>query len=248
MREPAAIFSLQARLEAARTDRSHTFWNRYMKGALPYRGVAMRDIRRAVHAWWRTEARCPEPFPLAMALLALPHGEDKLAGILLLDEIAGDAVTPGHLPMLAQAFDSGHVADWSTCDWLCLKVLGKVAARGLPDPEASRILSGWVEAPGPWRVRAALVSFIKLAARGDKNFQGFTAQMLETCDRALTWQDRFIHTGAGWLLRELAKAELQPVISFLNTHDGRLTREGLRYATEAMPPEVSQNLLSRAKG
>jgi len=248
MHDPDAIVTLQARLQAARTDRSHAFWNRYMKGVLPYRGVAMGDIRRAVHDWWRNEGQCPDPLPVALALLGQTYGEDKVAGILLLDEIAGEKVVAGHLPALAKVFDCGHVADWSTCDWLCLKVLGKIAERALPDPGPSQTLSSWVDAPGPWRIRAALVSFIKLAARGEQNFPGFTAQMLDTCAMALARRDRFIHTGVGWLLRELAKADSVPVLSFLNEHGNRLTREGLRYATEAMAPLLRDALLNRARG
>lgn len=248
MEEPALVGSLVARLDKVRTEGSHAFWNAYMRGALPFRGVAMRDIRKTVHTWWREEARTLDPVALALELLAQPFGEDKLAGILLLDEIAGDRVGPETLPELARAFDEGHVADWNTCDWLCVKVLGKLVARTLPDSGTARALCVWSDAPGVWRVRASMVGLVRLAPRGDDNFPGFAELMLDTCDRNLVHPHRFVHTGAGWVLRELARADCERVILFLETIGHRLTREGLRKATEAMPSDLQRRLLKANRG
>lgn len=244
------ILNLQSRLEREANPRSHAFWNNYMKGALPFRGVPMAGIRKVTHAWWKAEG-CqdlppPERLALSLSLIRCRHGEDKQAGILVMDEILGAELQPEALPALADLFDQGHVADWSTCDWLCLKVLGKLAARALPDTGPALTLAGWATAPGLWRRRAANVSFIRLAAGGEATFPGFTALMLDTCRQTLRHRERFAQTGAGWLLRELAKADLNAVVGFLRESSQAMSREGLRYATEGMPPAVRAAVMEAA--
>ncbi|MBE9033334.1 hypothetical protein IQ266_26730 [filamentous cyanobacterium LEGE 11480] len=63
---------------------------------------------------------------IAFALLYADHGEDKLAGILLLQEqlIPQGAIRhTTHLPEFAQVFQDGTIHDWSTTDWFCMRVL-----------------------------------------------------------------------------------------------------------------------------
>ena len=44
--------ALSARLDALATERSRGFWQGYMRGVLPFRGVPMASVRAAVRAWW----------------------------------------------------------------------------------------------------------------------------------------------------------------------------------------------------
>lgn len=230
---------VEAALDAAATDKSRKFWNAYLKGALPFRGVPMAGVRRVVHevagGLDATAAR-----KLALALFEGEHGEDKLAGILILAEILGDRLGREDLADFARLFDRGLIADWSTCDWFCVKVLAKMIERDLT---LARDVCSWSSAPGVWRRRASNVAFVYLAPRGEESFTGFTRLMLATCDVTVRSPERFAQTGVGWLLRELAEAEPDAVLVWTRAHLALMSTEAIRYVTERMPKRVAEELI-----
>jgi 3-methyladenine DNA glycosylase AlkD len=242
---------LQRRLDAAAKDRSRTFWEGYLKGAVPFRGVPMGAIRRAVHAWWKADGPAalstPAQKDLALSLFIGRYCEDKLAGTLALQELLLDALTLSDVTRLGHLFDRGLIADWNTCDWFCVKVLGRLVARDLPDRAIADRIASWRTAPTLWKRRAANVAFVTLAKRGDANFPGFARLMVETCEVTVRSPERFAQTGVGWLLRELATADPGAVLAFVDEHVGSMSREGVRYVVERMPVRVSKQVLSRQK-
>ncbi len=133
------IQALATRLDALATEASRAFWERYLKGTVPFRGVPMAAIRKAVHGWWRDDgpsARAPPAQKgLALRLFEGAFCEDKLAGTLVLQEVLLGELTLRDVDTLASLFDRGLIADWNTCDWFCVKVLGKLVARDLPTRE-----------------------------------------------------------------------------------------------------------------
>jgi 3-methyladenine DNA glycosylase AlkD len=171
------------------------------------------------------------------------HAEDKLAGILYLQEVllpAGAIDWRQDLPRFAALFGEGHIFEWNTCDWFCVKVLGPLAEReGEP---CARAISAWRTAANLWQRRASGVAFVNLAPRGDKNFPGFTDMLLETCDATVRHPERFAQTGTGWVLRELSRAEPQRVSDFIEAHVGHFSAEGLRQAIGKLSPEMQGHL------
>src|SRR3712207_5223739 len=118
------INSLQLRLNARATAATREWWTKYLRGAASFRGVKMGDVRKAVHSWFEEE-RLGERLSvgrqkdLAMMLLEEDYSEDKLAGVLFLQEIllqAGALEWRSDLPRFARLFDGGHIRDWSICD------------------------------------------------------------------------------------------------------------------------------------
>ncbi len=125
-------------------------------------------------------------------------------------------------------FDDGHLADWSSVDWLAVKVLA-----GWLEDEGTALspaLEAWTTAPVLWRRRAAAVAFVPLAPRGDAAFPGLTDTLLRIC--AVNAQDpaRFSQTSVGWSLRELSRAAPDRVRAFLHTWEGRLSAEARKAA------------------
>lgn len=216
------------------------WWEKYLKGTARFRGTPMPDVRRAVHAWYRDErlsSGSPEvQFDLAVALLSEPLTEDRLAGTLLLQEILLPAeLFPwmDALPRFAAVFDAGHLSDWNSCDWFCVKVLGPMVERwGRPCAEA---VVAWKDAPGLWRRRASGVAFVNLASRGDDNFPGFVELVLESCEATVLDDARFAQTGTGWVLRELSVADPVRVSEFIRVHRHRMSREALQSASRKLP-------------
>jgi 3-methyladenine DNA glycosylase AlkD len=238
----SAIVCLQHQLDQRADPKTKAWWERYLKHVISFRGVKMADIRAVLHQWIREEGidRLPvaQQKELALALIRLDCTEDKLAGILFLQEILLPAAAiywPDDLPRFADLFQQGYIYDWNTCDWFCVRVLGPLVEQ--QGAECAYAISAWRTAEPLWQRRAAAVGFVNLAKRGEANFAGFTDMLLATCAPLVASPERFAQTGAGWVLRELSLAEPAPVITFVEERVGQFTREGLAYATEKLPAE-----------
>jgi 3-methyladenine DNA glycosylase AlkD len=255
LREPsvpaldALIARLQLRLNARATAATREWWTKYLRGAASFRGAKMGDIRAAVHTWFEEEQlgkllSVEQQKDLALTLLEEDHAEDKLAGVLFLQEILlpeGALDWRSDLPRFARLFDEGYIRDWSICDWFCVKVLGPlVEQQGEP---CARAISEWRGAQSVWQRRASVVAFANLARKGDQTFAGFTEMMLNDCSRLLGSQERFAQTGVGWVLRELSRSDQGRVIGFVEANLDRFTREALNNAIKYLPPEVKERFL-----
>ena len=227
------------RLASDGDPRTRDWWERYLRGAIPFRGVPMAGIRSIVGAAHAEHGLSTDGLRAdAYRLMEGRYAEEKLAGILVLQELvmpAGGLDPARDLPDVAGLFDRGHIADWNTCDWLCVRVLGPAAREG-GEPTA-RMLAGWVDAPVLWRRRAAAVAFVDLAGGGDSLFPGFVDLLLDVCDQLATDPERFAQTGVGWVLRELSGAEPERVVEFVDGHRSELSREAVRMAAARLPDE-----------
>ncbi len=213
----------------------------------------MADIREALHTWYAdhnlVELAASRQKALGWDLMRLDMAEDKLAGILMFQEILlprGHLVCAEDLPMLAGMFDDGHIYDWSTCDWLCVRVLGPLAeAQG---EECARAIAAWRTADNLWRRRAAGVAFVNLARRERELFEGFRQMLVEVCTATVAHPERFAQTGTGWVLRELSKADEGMVVGFIENHHAQMSREGVRYATAKLADPERERLLALHTG
>jgi len=249
------IDALEDRLAACVSERTRTFWERYLKGAVPFRGVPMAGIRRAVHHWWHEDGPAgltvSAQKALALSLFEGRYCEDKLAGTLVLQEILLGHLNDEDIDAFGRLFDRACIADWNTCDWFCVKVLGPLVAHERPRRHRADLITAWRSAATVWKRRAANVAFVNLARGGDANFPGFTALMLDTCAATVRHDERFAQTGVGWLLRELAEAECEAVTAFTRAHLARMSREAIHYVTARMPHDRRRSLLdahSTARG
>lgn len=242
----ADIADLQQRLLAQAQPQTKAWWEAYLKQALPFRGVNMALIRKTLHAWHRERhlAERANELEYPLALLREVFAEDKLAGILYLQEILLETLQwQTDLPKLAAVFADGAINDWNTCDWLCVKVLGPLAER--QGEACARAIATWHQADTLWQRRAAGVAFVNLAPQGDNNFAGFTDMLLEVCASNVRDPERFAQTGTGWVLRALWLAEPERVEDFIGAHLQYVSSEGLRYATEKMPPAEKRHWRTR---
>lgn len=235
----ALLDDLRARLETRAIQAKKEWWERYLKGAVPFLGVPMADIRAAVFEWQEEHDLTPQALRRAsLAMLARPTGEEKLAGILAMQVLLlprGELRGERDLPRIARAFDRGDVADWNTCDWLCVRVLGPLIER--EGPPTAELVAAWTGAPGLWRRRAGVVAFVNLASLGDHAVPGLVDTVLTGCADLVTDPERFAQTGAGWVLRDLSDAEPDRVFAFVTEHRDTMSREAIRMAASRLPDE-----------
>jgi 3-methyladenine DNA glycosylase AlkD len=242
-----SIETLQQQLSAASDPQIKQWSESYMKHTLPFRGLKQPLVRSIVLAWVKAENFADQPLAAQMdtafTLIKEPWSEDKLAGALLIQEVLIknnliDWTTD--LPKFATLFDDGYIAGWSTCDCFCTRVLNPLIKKH-GQPCALDVMA-WCHAPNLWRKRAAVVSFVNIAKKGEQNFANFNTKLLATCETVVQSPERFAQTGVGWVLRDLGLADQATVVNFIYAHSTKFSSEGLRYAIEKFPPDLQSSL------
>ncbi|HEX6384794.1 MAG TPA: DNA alkylation repair protein [Anaerolineae bacterium] len=239
---------LQRQLESRADPKTKAWWEKYLKYAISFRGVKMADIRAELHQWLESEAVLTrlseaEQKDLALRLIQEAYTEEKLAGILFLQEVllpSGAIDWRDDLPRFGVLFQDGYIYEWNTCDWFCVRVLGPLVQR--EGQECAHAIASWRNAGNLWQRRAAGVAFVNLAPKGDANFPGFTDVVLEVCAATVRDRERFAQTGTGWVLRELSRAEPERVAEFVEGFIQHFSKEGLRYAIAKLPASTQAHL------
>jgi 3-methyladenine DNA glycosylase AlkD len=225
---------LDRRLAAHGDADKRAWWERYLKGAATFHGVPIATVRQVVMQWYvdhRLAEVDDEEFVAHLsAAVGIPVTENALAAYVLVQDHTLDRVAPERdLPTIAAWFDDGTVADWNSCDWLCVRVLGPLIDRhGAP---TARAIARWSDAPGVWRRRAAVVAFVNLVGREQEPFPGCRQLVLDTCASNVADPLRFAQTGVGWVLRELSTAAPDAVATFIDAHRTTMSSEALRTAS-----------------
>jgi 3-methyladenine DNA glycosylase AlkD len=244
------IEDLQRRISRHATEASRRWWTQYLRGEAQFRGVKMGDIRSTVHTWVADynlghALRPDERFNLVAKLVRQRHTEDKLAGILLLDEVlipAGEINAQRDVPEIAGWFDEGHLADWNIVDWTCVKALNSlVAAEG---GEAGKRILSWCHADCLWRARASVVTFANVTSAAETLFPGFRESFLAACGTVLQRPERFAKTGVGWALRGIGEVDPKRLDAFIDENLGLFSIEALRNAVKRLPADRAGALLS----
>ena len=233
-----ATARLDQLLAAASDEATRDHWERYLKGTAKFRGVPMAGIRMTVRRLWQDHALGERPTDELLALshrwFAQPASEDKLAAVLLIAEHLVGRLELSHHAALAQPFEAGNISDWSVCDWYATKALHGYLAGHDMEARAWAVVK-WTHSARLWQRRAGLVAFVKLAPTADTYFDGFVPLILEGCEANLVSDDRFAHTGPGWVLRELSAAAPDAVTEFVERHP-ELSPEARRMATARLRP------------
>ncbi|HSG80436.1 MAG TPA: DNA alkylation repair protein [Acidimicrobiia bacterium] len=220
------------RLDAVADPATREWWERYLKGAVPFVGVKMAGVRRIAASVMRDHLASQPPrrrIDLALECFSLPRCEEKLVGVLLLAEHLLDDLALEDVPRLAGPLERGHVTDWNTCDWFGVKVLGPFVLAGDDAVARAGAVAGWRASDVLWLRRAAAVAFVNLAADGDGVVPGLVDLVLDVCEANVADPTRWSQTSVGWVLRELSAAAPDRVVGFVEAHP-ELSAEARRTA------------------
>ena len=232
-RAGGVIADLQRRLDAVADPATKAWFENYLKHVIGYRGVKTPVVARIV-AEWRDEhglERLPDDDQLAVArsLIGERLAEDKFAGILYMQKYLVPRMPPDRLLAVAEGlFAEGTFFDWSTSDWFSVRVLGPLLRhRGM---EAAERIAGWRTAEDLWQRRASIVPF--RAVVRDESYH----PLIETTIATLVEErERFIQTGIGWVVSDLAKAYPDVAATLVERHFDDLSAEVIRRHTRYLP-------------
>ena len=228
-----AIADLQGRLAAVADAATKAWFENYLKHAIGYRGVKTPAVARIVAEWRRDHGldRLPEDDQLGVArsLIGERLAEDKFAGILYLQKYLLRRLPPDRLLSLAEGlFAEGAFFDWSTSDWFSVRVLGPLIRRS--GKGAAERIAGWRTAENLWQRRAAIVPF--RAVVRDASYQPLIAA---TIAALVGERERFIQTGIGWVLSDMAKSHPDVAAALVERHFDDLSVEVIRRHTRYLP-------------
>ena len=226
------IEDLQAELERRADPAKKAWWENYVKGA-SFRGTPMAEVRSAVNGWLESRRGLSTEATkrVACQLIRQPLAEDKLAGVLMLSEHLIDELALDDLPTFRALLAEEHLGDWSSCDWFCVKVLGRMLERSAERERIADELIEWTRSEELWVRRAGIVAFVNLAPKGDAALPGLTERVLTGARRNAADSRRFAQTSVGWVLRELSATEPEAVRRFLAEHGEQLSAEARRAAS-----------------
>jgi 3-methyladenine DNA glycosylase AlkD len=138
-----------------------------------------------------------------------------------------DQIGPVEFQRVGCWLDAG-VRNWAHCDVLSGELTGWCLARGSVGLEA---LDEWRSSPARFKRRAVPVSLLPLL----KTAQDY-APLLEFVRPMMLDQERVVHQGLGWFLREAWKKQPKRVEPFLAEFKETAARLIFQYATEKMTP------------
>jgi 3-methyladenine DNA glycosylase AlkD len=214
---------------------------RYFKGTVKCYGVAAPEIRALaseLYARIRGDWTVDEAIGFCDILFADPELEAKAVGSLVLGRFKTSF--PPRLFSKAKAWLAADLLDnWASVDGFCTDAMSAFLERY---PAYVEKIKAWAHHPNRWVKRAALVSFIKLARKGE-----FFPAVYAVSESVLDVEDDLIHKANGWLLREAGKTDPARLERFLLARGPAIPRTTLRYAIERFPEAKRKALLLETK-
>lgn len=196
------------------------------------RGVTKIWIRRAKRTWHLREA-CA----LCNRLFQFPDIETRSVGFLILGAFSSE-FAPSLLAR-AERWLSRHLNNWALVDGFASTILSPLLRS---NPNCTATLRRWAESECLWVRRAAVVTLVPFARRGEH--LDLTFELVETL---LGDQEDLMHKALGWLLREAGKTYPKRLKQFLLRHRGAIPRTTVRYAIERFPADERNQLLLQTR-
>jgi len=214
---------------------------RYFKETVKCYGVAALDIHAlAAELYGRIRAdwTVDDAIELCDILFADPELEAKAVGGLVLSRFK-KSYTPALFAKVKGWLAADLLDNWASVDSFCTDAMGAFLERY---PAFVGKIKAWARHPNRWVKRASLVSFIKLARKGE-----FLPAIYEISASAFPVKDDLVHKANGWLLREAGKSDPARLEKFLLAHGPAIPRTTLRYAIERFPEAKRKALLLKTK-
>jgi len=229
------IQNLQKRISDSSDEKTRSWFNNYLKGSIEYRGLKTPEVRKLLLEWshqYEVNALTKKKqYEIVLGLFSSQYAEDKFAGILYLQEFllkGSYAESSEIIHLVDQAFKKEYFFDWSTTDWLCVRVLDPIVLNS-SRAEAEKI-SSWRESKNLWQRRTSIVSFRGAAKKGV-----YWRIIKETIGILILEEERFIQTGIGWLIADLSKVNPNRASKVVEKHIENMSLEIVQRHTKHLP-------------
>jgi 3-methyladenine DNA glycosylase AlkD len=149
-----------------------------------------------------------------------------------------EEIDEARLAAIAGWFDGG-VRNWAHVDVMCMELLWPLIESGKLKPSA---FASWRTSPHRFQRRAAAVAMLGLLKTkgGPKKVLAFVEPMMED-------QEKVVHQGLGWVIKEVWKLEPAMAEEFLLKWKDRSARRVITTACEKMTAEKKANFKASKK-
>ncbi|MDG6251175.1 DNA alkylation repair protein [Methanocalculus sp.] len=130
-----------------------------------------------------------------------------------------------------------YVTNWATCDTFCNHTVGDLLVQY---PDCTKRLYRWAESRNRWLRRAAAVSLIVPAKKGE-----FLEEAFRIADLLFEDCEDLVQKGYGWLLKEESRKHRDEVFAYVQAKKRAMPRTALRYAIELMPQEMRREAMKK---
>ncbi|MGV8124632.1 MAG: DNA alkylation repair protein [Candidatus Xenobiia bacterium LiM19] len=130
-----------------------------------------------------------------------------------------------------------YINNWAKCDVFCNHTVGSFIEQF---PEFTEKLRLWTKSDNRWMRRAAAVSLILPARRGE-----FLDVVFEIADLLLEDEDDLVQKGYGWMLKEASRMHQKEVFDYVVRNSSVMPRTALRYAIEKMPDSMRKEAMKK---
>lgn len=200
-----------------------------------FRGITVPEQRKLAKAWRDLS------IDDAAALLESPWHEDRLIALfLLIDRYAAGTPAARHtIHRLYLGSIALRVNNWDLVDSSAPQLVG-FHLEEYGDGDTS-LLDKLARDKNLWRRRVAIVSTLHFIRK-----QRF-GETLRISEALLGDREDLIHKATGWMLREMGKKDVAPLIAFLDRHAATMPRTMLRYAIEKFPEKTRKEYLAKSR-
>ena len=238
-------------LEAEAKPETAEWFTNYLKGAISYRGVKTPALKGILSEFFDVtdlnKQSCSVQLEHIRHWLSTPLAEDKFIAILWLQQWlkrrrTSDEATAALcqiFELLEDTFASGDIHDWSTNDWLCVRVLETIP---LKYPAFVERLIGWHTASSVWQRRSGLLAFKKSVKAGH-----FHVEVEELISKLVPSQERFVQTAIGWVLSDASRKYPDWSARIFDMHFQHLSHEVIVRHTKYLPNHADLKKRSRQR-
>ncbi len=231
------VEAVRADLKGSADAATRASFQRFFKEEAKCYGVKTGTVGKIARQHWRIVKALSkeEIFALCEELLASGYTEEAFVANTWLPHLASQ-FAPADFETFRGWIDR-YIDNWAKCDGFCNHTVGDFLAKY---PEYLAGLKDWTASPNRWLRRAAAVSLIVPARRGE-----FLPDIFEIADRLLTDSDDLVQKGYGWMLKEASRTHQRAVFDYVIANKAEMPRTALRYAIELMPKELKAEAMRR---
>jgi len=126
-----------------------------------------------------------------------------------------------------------YINNWDLVDLSCHHIIGDY----LKDKDKS-ILYQLAKSDNLWERRISIIS--AFASIRNNDFK----DVINISELLMKDKHDLIHKAVGWMLREMGKRDIKPLLAFLNKHYNNMPRTMLRYSIEKLPEKQKKDYLN----
>ena len=218
-------------------DETQKSFQRFFKQKVKCYGIKTAIVRKIANQFWK-EIKMSEKqdiFDLCEQLFLSDYSEEASIVTFWLPKMT-DQFEPDDWIVFKNWIEK-YINNWAKCDGFCNHTMGNFLVKY---PVFIEELKEWTQSENRWMKRAAAVSLIVPAKKGQ-----FLKDIFEISDLLLLDEDDLVQKGYGWLLKVASHLHQKEVFDYVMKNKENMPRTALRYAIEKMTQSLRKEAMKR---